>query len=100
VNVLFTPELWALDIPYVVRDESPSLLAHLTYVPQYHSNGRVRSSSVTKAFLREMSSPAEVICWSGSTDSGTSADVQGGGIAVGAMSYAFLSALSKSLIEE
>jgi len=49
---------------------------------------------VTKAFLREMSSPAEVICWSGSTDSGTSADVQGGGIAVGAMSYAFLSALS------
>jgi hypothetical protein len=53
---------------------------------------------VSKEFLRERSSPAEVICWSGSTDSGTSADVQGGGgIAVGAMSYAFLTALSESL---
>jgi len=52
---------------------------------------------VTKEFLREKSSPAEVICWSGSTDSGTSTDVQGGSIAVGAMSYAFLSALSESL---
>lgn len=53
---------------------------------------------MTKEFLKEKSSPAEVICWSGSTDSGSSADVQaGGGIAVGAMSYAFLSALSKSL---
>lgn len=63
---------------------------------QYHSDGRVRSSSVTQEFLREKSSPAEVICWSGASDSGTSADVQGGGgIAVGAMSYAFLSALSE-----
>jgi len=60
----------------------------------YHSDGRVRSSSVNKEFLREKSTPAEVICWSGATDAGTSADVQGGGgIAVGAMSYAFLSAL-------
>jgi hypothetical protein len=51
---------------------------------------------VTQEFLREKSSPAEVICWSGASDSGTSADVQGGGgIAVGAMSYAFLSALSE-----
>jgi len=50
---------------------------------------------VTKEFIGERSSPAEVICWSGSADSGTSADVQtGGGIAVGAMSYAFLTALS------
>ena len=55
---------------------------------------------MNKEFLREKSSPAEVICWSGATDSGTSADVQGGGgggIAVGAMSYAFLSALSESI---
>ena len=52
---------------------------------------------MTKEFLREKSSPAEVICWSGATDSGTSADVQGGGIAVGAMSYAFLNAMSESL---
>jgi len=53
---------------------------------------------VNKEFLREKSSPAEVVCWSGATDAGTSADVQGGGgIAVGAMSYAFLSAISESL---
>ena len=53
---------------------------------------------MSKEFIRERSSPAEVICWSGSTDSGTSADVQkGGGIAVGAMSYAFLTALSECL---
>ena len=64
---------------------------------QYHSNGHVRSSGVNKEFLREKSSPAEVVCWSGATDSGTSADVQGKGIAVGAMSYAFLSVLSESL---
>ncbi|KAH9994614.1 peptidase C14, caspase domain-containing protein [Russula vinacea] len=56
-------------------------------------DGRVRSSSVTRRFLAEKATPAEVICWSGSTDSGTSADVQGAGIAVGAMSFAFLSAL-------
>jgi hypothetical protein len=65
-----------LDVPYV-----------------YHSDGRVRSSSITRKFLAEKATPAEVICWSGSTDSGTSADVQGAGIAVGAMSFAFLSAL-------
>jgi len=60
----------------------------------YHSDGRVKSSSVTKEFFGEKTSPADVICWSGSTDSGSSADVQGGGIAVGAMSHAFLSVLS------
>jgi metacaspase-1 len=55
---------------------------------------------MTKKFPAEKSSPAEVICWSGSTDAGTAADVhEGGGIAVGAMSYAFLSALSKSLCQ-
>ncbi|KAH9991953.1 caspase domain-containing protein [Russula compacta] len=60
----------------------------------YHSDGRVKSSSVTKEFIGEKASPAEVICWSGSTDSGTAADVQGGGMAVGAMSYAFLNVLN------
>lgn len=58
----------------------------------------MRSSSITKEFLAEKATPAEVICWSGSTDSGTSADVQGAGIAVGAMSYAFLNALGKSFL--
>ncbi|KAH9960604.1 caspase domain-containing protein [Russula dissimulans] len=50
-------------------------------------DGRIKSSSVTKEFFGEKTSPADVICWSGSTDSG-------GGIAVGAMSHAFLSVLS------
>ncbi|KAI0300077.1 peptidase C14, caspase domain-containing protein [Multifurca ochricompacta] len=67
---------------------------HLTDVPfVYHSDGRVKSSSVTKEFLREKASPADVICWSGSGDSGTAMGVHEGGIAVGAMSYAFLRAL-------
>jgi metacaspase-1 len=67
---------------------------------QYHSDGRIKSSSVTKEFFGEKTSPADVICWSGSTDSGSSADIQGGGIAVGAMSHAFLSVLSKFHNEE
>lgn len=59
----------------------------------YHSDGRVKSSSVTKEFLREKSTPADVICWSGSVDSGTAFGENEGGIAVGAMSYAFLRVL-------
>ncbi|KAH9029385.1 peptidase C14, caspase domain-containing protein [Lactarius hengduanensis] len=59
----------------------------------YHSDGRVRSSSITKEFLREKSTPADVICWSGSADSGTAFGEKEGGIAVGAMSYAFLRVL-------
>lgn len=63
----------------------------------YHSDGRVKKSSIKPQFIAQKSSPAEVICWSGSTDAGTAADVhEGGGIAVGAMSYAFLSALSNN----
>ncbi|KAH9003287.1 putative caspase [Lactarius hatsudake] len=59
----------------------------------YHSDGRVKSSSITKEFLREKSTPADVICWSGSADSGTAFGEKEGGIAVGAMSYAFLRVL-------
>lgn len=53
----------------------------------------MKSDSVTKEFLREKSSPADVICWSGSADSGTAYGEREGGIAVGAMSYAFLKVL-------
>ncbi|KAF8269420.1 peptidase C14, caspase domain-containing protein [Lactarius quietus] len=62
----------------------------------YHSDGRVRSSSVTKEFIRDKSSPADVICWSGSADSGTAFGENEGSIAVGAMSYAFLRVLSNN----
>ncbi|KAI0266453.1 caspase domain-containing protein [Gloeopeniophorella convolvens] len=59
----------------------------------YHSDGRVKKSDVTRKFIKEKASPAEVLCWSGSVDSGSAADAHAGGIAVGAMSYAFLKAL-------
>jgi len=41
-------------------------------------------------------SPADVIQWSGSKDTQTSADTSEGGQATGAMSYAFISALKKN----
>ncbi|KAI0247395.1 peptidase C14, partial [Lactifluus subvellereus] len=59
----------------------------------YHSDGRVKSSTIARGFHRDKASPAEVICWSGSADSGTASDTHEGGVAVGAMSYAFLTVL-------
>ncbi|KAH9975247.1 peptidase C14, caspase domain-containing protein [Lactifluus volemus] len=59
----------------------------------YHSDGRLRSSTVAQEFRRDKMSPAEVICWSGSSDAGTATDAHEGGIAVGAMSYAFVTVL-------
>jgi metacaspase-1 len=46
--------------------------------------------------LRTKTSPADVIMWSGSKDTQTSADASIGGEATGAMSYAFISALKKN----
>ncbi|KAK7540501.1 metacaspase-1 [Phyllosticta citribraziliensis] len=46
--------------------------------------------------LRTKTSPADVIMWSGSKDSQTSADASIAGQATGAMSYAFISALKKN----
>ncbi|KAI9454190.1 caspase domain-containing protein, partial [Russula earlei] len=88
--------LCPIDIPFIVRDDSPLFALRLIYAQKYHSDGRVKSSSLTKEFLSEKTSPADVICWSGSTDTGTSTDVQGVNIAVGAMSYAFLRVLTGS----
>ena len=59
----------------------------------YHSNGRVKGSDVTAAFKKKRATPADVITWSGSADSQTSADTVQNGLAVGAMSHAFISAL-------
>lgn len=44
---------------------------------------------------RTKTSPADVISWSGCKDSQTSADAVEAGTATGAMSYAFISALSQ-----
>jgi len=46
--------------------------------------------------LRTKTSPADVVMWSGSKDTQTSADASIGGEATGAMSYAFISALKKN----
>ncbi|KAK7519922.1 metacaspase-1 [Phyllosticta citriasiana] len=46
--------------------------------------------------LRTKTSPADVIMWSGSKDSQTSADASIAGQATGAMSYAFINALKKN----
>ncbi|KAI0319439.1 caspase domain-containing protein [Amylostereum chailletii] len=62
----------------------------------YHSNGRVKGSQVARNFRKERSTPADVITWSGSTDSQTSADTVQGGQAVGAMSYAFVKVLKRN----
>lgn len=59
----------------------------------YHSNGRVKGSQVTPSHRKEKGTRADVISWSGCKDSQTSADTYENGVAVGAMSYAFMSAL-------
>jgi len=46
--------------------------------------------------LRTKTSPADVIMWSGSKDTQTSADASIGGTATGAMSYAFIKSLQKN----
>ncbi|KAA1479737.1 hypothetical protein DENSPDRAFT_789529 [Dentipellis sp. KUC8613] len=62
----------------------------------YHSNGRLKGSDVAPRYKKIKATPAEVICWSGCKDSGTSADTQEGGLPVGAMSYAFLKVLKRN----
>ncbi|VDB92382.1 unnamed protein product [Peniophora sp. CBMAI 1063] len=59
----------------------------------YHSDGRIMGTDVTPKFKASKMTPAEVICWSGSTDSGAAADADINGLQVGAMSYAFVKAI-------
>jgi len=51
---------------------------------------------VYKKNIRTKTSPADVIMWSGSKDTQTSADASIGGEATGAMSWAFINALKKN----
>jgi len=55
------------------------------------SGGNVREKN-----LRTKTSPADVIMWSGSKDTQTSADASIGGEATGAMSWAFITSLKKN----
>ncbi|KAJ8515297.1 hypothetical protein ONZ45_g7273 [Pleurotus djamor] len=66
----------ALDLPYI-----------------YSSSGRLKGSHVTSRAQRRKYSPADVISFSGCEDGQTSADTFAGGVAVGAMSHAFMTSL-------
>ncbi|KAF8883816.1 caspase domain-containing protein [Infundibulicybe gibba] len=67
-----------LDLPYI-----------------YSSHGRLKGSHIKSSARTRKSTPADVISWSGCKDGQTSADTFAGGVAVGAMSYAFITSLSK-----
>lgn len=56
----------------------------------------ITGDDVYKKNLRTKTSPADVIMWSGSKDTQTSADASIGGEATGAMSWAFITSLRKN----
>ncbi|KAL1706126.1 caspase domain-containing protein [Schizophyllum commune] len=56
-------------------------------------NGRLKGSHVSNRARKRKATPADVISWSGCEDRQTSADTFSGGVAVGAMSHAFISSL-------
>ncbi|KAG2030795.1 caspase domain-containing protein [Suillus americanus] len=72
----------ALDLPYI-----------------YHSNGRLKGSSTTPRFQAEKATGADVISFSGCRDDQSSADTTQGGMAVGAMSYAFVKSLTRNPVQ-
>lgn len=72
----------ALDLPYL-----------------YHSNGRLKGSSTTPQAQAEKSTNADVISFSGCRDDQSSADTTQKGVAVGAMSYAFVTSLTKKPVQ-
>ncbi|KAG9224650.1 hypothetical protein CCMSSC00406_0002199 [Pleurotus cornucopiae] len=110
----------ALDLPYIYSTEGklkePNLAAEagqglLSAVTSYARGdmGGVFSSAKSlfqtatgnstkadKISKATRTSPADVISWSGCKDSQTSADTQEAGQATGAMSYAFIAALSQN----
>ncbi|EEB94289.1 hypothetical protein MPER_06917 [Moniliophthora perniciosa FA553] len=68
-----------LDLPYV-----------------YTPSGRLKGVHVSGRALRRKASRADVISWSGCQDDQTSADTFQDGVAVVAMSYAFISSMRKN----
>ncbi|KAG1854414.1 caspase domain-containing protein, partial [Suillus subalutaceus] len=65
----------------------------------YHSNGRLKGNSTTPQFQAAKATNADVISFSGCRDDQTSADTRQGGMAVGAMSYAFVKSLSRNPVQ-
>ncbi|KAF5312952.1 hypothetical protein D9619_003804 [Psilocybe cf. subviscida] len=71
-----------LDLPYI-----------------YSPHGRLKGAHVSPRWMQKKSTPADVISWSGCADEQTSADTFQGGVAVGAMSHAFISALKAQPVQ-
>ncbi|KAG2095488.1 caspase domain-containing protein [Suillus discolor] len=72
----------ALDLPYI-----------------YHSNGRLKGNHIARQAQAEKATNADVISFAGCRDDQTSADTTQGGMAVGAMSYAFVTSLTKQPVQ-
>ncbi|KIJ60130.1 hypothetical protein HYDPIDRAFT_117596 [Hydnomerulius pinastri MD-312] len=68
----------ALDLPYI-----------------YHSDGRLKGKHISDSARAQKATESDVISFSACRDDQTSADTFQGGVAVGAMSYAFVTALKK-----
>ncbi|KAL6149976.1 Ca(2+)-dependent cysteine protease [Exserohilum turcicum] len=74
------------------RGDIGSMIGGATSLFKKAMNG----DEVYKKNLRTKTSPADVIMWSGSKDTQTSADASIGGEATGAMSWAFITSLRKN----
>ncbi|KAF8148640.1 caspase domain-containing protein [Crassisporium funariophilum] len=72
----------ALDLPYI-----------------YSSHGRLKGSHISDRARARKTTPSDVISWSGCMDGQTSADTFSGGVAVGAMSNAFITALDRKPVQ-
>ncbi|OAX31695.1 hypothetical protein K503DRAFT_811085 [Rhizopogon vinicolor AM-OR11-026] len=72
----------ALDLPYI-----------------YHSNGRLKGTHITAQARAQKATGADVISFAGCRDDQTSADTTQGGMAVGAMSYAFVRSLTTKPVQ-
>ncbi|KAF9219059.1 hypothetical protein BS17DRAFT_790102 [Gyrodon lividus] len=68
----------ALDLPYI-----------------YHSNGRLKGNHISDCARAEKATRADVVSFAACRDDQTSADTVQSGVAVGAMSYAFVTSLSR-----
>jgi len=90
-NTLVTPLPAGCRLTAVFDSCHSGSILDLNY--EFHSNGRVKSSPVALASQKAKASPADVVCFSGCKDTQTSADTVQGGVAVGAMSYAYLKVL-------
>ncbi|GLB36836.1 putative caspase domain containing protein [Lyophyllum shimeji] len=69
----------ALDLPYI-----------------YSSHGRLKGRHVSDRWREKLARPCDAISWSGCADEQTSADTFAGGVAVGAMSHAFITSLTRN----